>query len=151
MHVFLFTNSTQRELVPICTQNATATNFSCIINLVWVLFVCLYSMIITQEPRNQFASTLIWKPCNAQPTCTFKYSSWANLFRPSLDCTANYTVTKVATLYNHGNIHSVLVKKTPNLVGQLLYKQICFRPTLGSQASFNLICLGDAGGSAKLV
>ena len=35
MHLFLFTNSAQRELVSICTQSIS--------NFVWVLFVCLYS------------------------------------------------------------------------------------------------------------
>ena len=30
MHLFLFTNSAQRELVSICTQNTTAINFPCI-------------------------------------------------------------------------------------------------------------------------
>ena len=30
MHLFLFTNSAQRELVSICTQSTTAINFPCI-------------------------------------------------------------------------------------------------------------------------
>ena len=132
MHLFLFTNLQNYKMYSEYKQLCLGV-------------VCLFVQLIkTQEPRNQFASTLIWKPCNAQPTCTFNYPSWA-IF--SL-CTANYAVTKVAPLYNHGNIHSVLVKnKLQTQQVNFLQKQICFRPTLGSQASLNLICLGDARGS----
>ena len=39
MHLFLFTNSAQRELASICTQSiyATAINFPCIITLRWLV------------------------------------------------------------------------------------------------------------------
>ena len=83
IHLFLFTNSVLRELVLICKQSIRSCNLLFLHYKLGLGVVCLFvQLIITQEPRNQFASTLIWEPCNAQPTCTFKYPSWANLFRP---------------------------------------------------------------------